>query len=278
MQALQLPISLMLFALVIVVGVSFAVFLCFFTLIRRVLLLAAILRDTMRLSAEPELHLFDPSVPGLPQEVSQYFEKVAQALTPFGFEIRTGCAVSEHGHRTKTLSLLLVNQRNKDVASAYAMYRKNGDRVVLKQTFTELRTAFKEGMVMTTTNSRHLNSFPLPSALRRMSFPMIDDVRRLHRLHQARVARDADQRVAILALDDEFRGDVRMQAYRSRAELLEFLGKIGRFRKFPDEPVYFPTWKGAILMAVSSVQPIAAIRRRRRDRKAWKLIRDLEGQ
>jgi hypothetical protein len=98
----------------------------------------------------------------------------------------------------------------------------------------------------------------------------------LYRLHQVLVGRSG-LRDKVLRLDEEFHGNAvaAVGAFMMEA-FAEVIGP-GYMYLSPADKMYRPTWKGAFLMTWPLMWPMTVLRRAARDRRARRLLAELEG-
>jgi hypothetical protein len=104
----------------------------------------------------------------------------------------------------------------------------------------------------------------------------VQDAARLYRLHRALVARSGSGR-KVFRLDEEFGGDAAACVAATMVEELEDAARDGYMALSPDGDTYRLTWAGAFLMTWKQLWPVKGILRAARDRRARRLMVELEG-
>jgi hypothetical protein len=265
------------------------VFLVLGTLVLLVVLLVyvglpVLIRLSLKQSAQPQAIPFPLDHPDLPKEVGHRFQTVVDQLRPAGFEPVTGLALPNPGSSARAIVLVLVNRPARDSAYATVTYAgtaaaagTDGSAPPPVRTFcVEIVSRFRSGPVLHTANGTSELSVFAPRPMHTMNrFPQVQDAGQLYRLHQALVARSGlyDK---VFRLDEEFHGDAAAAVAAFMTEELEDQVGTGYMYLSAAEKLYRPTWKGAFLMTWKLLWPIKAVRHAARDRRARRLLAELE--
>jgi hypothetical protein len=248
--------------------------------------LPAIIHMTLKQPAEPQLIPFPLDHPNLPREVAQAFQTVIDQLRPAGFEPVTGLALPNQPSSVRSIMLFLVNREARDYGYATMTY---AGTAAAEDTETpaapprgvfcvEIVSHFRYVTRLRTNNSGSDLGAVCPRGMRTTSqFPEVKDAGRLYRLHQALAARTG-LRDRVFRLDEEFHGDAAAAVGAFMVEAFAETVGPGYMYVSPVDRTYRPTWKGAFLMTWKMMWPMKVIRRAARDRKARRLLAELEGQ
>jgi hypothetical protein len=240
-----------------------------------------LVHSKLKQAADPRLIPFPVDHPDLPKDADRTFQSVIDQLRPAGFEPVTGLAMPDQTPNVKAIMLVLANRPAKDsafVTIAYARVVTQGSAEWQKKSYSvEFVSNFRDGTAVHTTNTRTPAVMaPWPGhAMAR--FPDVQNARRLYRLHRGLVAR-APSPGQVFRVDEEFRGDAAAAVAASAVEQLEAQVPAGYMYLAPDEGVYRPTWKGAFLMTWRLLWPVTALRRTALDRRARRLMAELEAE
>jgi len=233
------------------------------------------IRFTMRQSAEPDVSTFDPEHPKLPPEVKSHFRAVTDTLGSEGFEVVGGLALPHQMPNVRLVMLAFRHRPNKDAAIAPLIYAETPMGTQLQTAYVEIISRYRDKTLVQTNNSHVLGAFGPRPLTTTTQFPMVENAGRLYRLHHALDARHAGD-AKVLRLDEEFRGDP--VAYLKFAMIEELEGQVeaGTMYLSESEKVYRPTWKGAFKFVWQELWPWKTIRLRKRQKKAARLLRELE--
>jgi len=253
--------------LVFIVGVSIALLYVVFPVI---------IRFTLRQSANPKLVAFHADDPKLPRAVVDHLWNVIEELEPLGFEQVQGLFLPNASPRVKLFSFLLVHRRNKDAVFVMAAYAQTPDGTRLHTAHLDIGTRFRDGSMVSTSNSQVAGAFPLRPRQTKTRLPMVKDAARLYRLHRAVLKSHEVAAGKILRLDEEFDGDIAAYLHRSMEEELEDAAAAGYMYRSAYETVYRPTWKVAFLMTWAQLWPWKAIRAARLKSEGRRLLEQLE--
>jgi hypothetical protein len=233
----------------------------------------------LRQTAQPKFIPFPLDHPSLPAEVAKEFRTVIAQLRPAGFEPVTGLALPGQMSGVRSIVLLLANRPAQDVTMANVIYAGAAEAAsLLRKSYVEFVSHFRDAKRLNTNNSCDLDVFPPWPVRTALQFPEVTDAGRLYRLHQALIAR-CHLRSKVFRLDEEFQGDAAAAVAAWGVEVLvgQAVGS-GYLYLSPSENVYRPTWKGAFLMSWKQMWPMKAIRRAAADRKARRLLAELEAK
>jgi hypothetical protein len=238
-------------------------------------------RLTLKQPAQPPLIPFPLDRPGLPPEAAEQFRIVIDELRPAGFEPVTGLAMPNPTSDVKQLVLFLVNRPAKDYGYAtltYSGVSKAGAPAARPhwEFWVEFVSHFRCGRRLRTNNSGTDLGAVVPGIRRTISqFPQVRDAGRLYRLHQALVARSGLGE-KVFRLDEEFQGNAAAAVAAFMGEAFAEGVRPGYMYLSPEDKVYRLTWKGAFLMTWKLMWPLKAFRRAVRDRRARRLLAELE--
>jgi hypothetical protein len=238
--------------------------------------LPVVIRFTLHQSANPDLVCFRADDSELPTAVTDHLQNVIEELKPLGFEPVEGLFLPNASPRVKAFVFLLVHRANKDNAFAMAAYAQMPDGYRLRTAHLEISTRFRDGSLVSTSNSKVSGSFPLRPRQTKTRLPIVQDGARLYRLHQAVLKRHEVAAGKILRLDEEFHGDVAAYLHQSMEEELEDAAAAGYMYRSGYETVYRPTWKGAFLMCWAQTWPFKMIRQAQIHREGRRLLDQLE--
>jgi hypothetical protein len=235
-----------------------------------------LIKLTLKQSDEPELTQLPLDDPKFPKSVTAHFRKVTEALRPAGFEPAAALGMPNQVPKVSARLLLLANRRTKDAAAVTLIYADEEGFTLVKTSYVEFISRFRDGTLVQTNNSEELNAFARRPGQFTTQLPLVREPERLYRLHQALAERHGGGSGKVLRLDEEFRGDA--TAYLSRAIVEELEGQIdtGYMYYVESEGQFRPTLKGAFLMTWGLLWPFTALRRMRRDREARRIIGELE--
>jgi hypothetical protein len=235
-----------------------------------------LVRFTQKHAAQPQYVTFSLDDVTLPREVARDFDALIDRLKPAGFEPVAVIARPRALQNIHTVQLYLANRRDKVVAGATTFYVTK-DGVTRRALFyVWITTRFRDGTVLALNNSRQIGSFPPRPGLTTEWLPSVRDPARLYRLHREMVARSG-LRDKAFPLDEEFGGDAAAYQATTSAGELDHAARAGYMELSSDGETYRPTWKGAFLMTWKLLWPANLMLRAARDRRARRLLAELEG-
>jgi hypothetical protein len=228
--------------------------------------------------AKPELVPFPPDHPSLPDDVADFFSAMRAELRGIGFELIDGFALPRQTPNVKAVLLLFVNRASRDAALATVMYGEAPNvEARLKTAYLEFATRFRDGGIVNTNNSDQMGAFRKLPFVHTTQFPKVRSAALLFRIHTA-LAEKYGTGAKVLRHDEEFHGDGRAFLAAAMREELERQIPTGFMWLSEEEGLFRPTWKGAFLMTWGLLFPFKQIRLARRDRKAKRLLAELEVQ
>jgi hypothetical protein len=247
--------------------------------------LPLLIRSTLRISAQPEYLNIDLNDPAVPQDVSNYFQSVAEVLAPIGFESVEALSMPRPSSGTTSFFLLMANRLNKDYALVTVMYRCTQETDAageptqvsrLATAYTDFFSRFRDGTNVSTSNVLEVGVFrPLPwNIVARL--PMVEDMRRLYQLHQRLLETYDINSSKFLRVEEEYQNDAGAYLAQVIREQLNEQVDTGYFYYSKDDDVYRPTLKGAYLMTWKQLWPFKAIARSRIRMNAGRLLRELD--
>lgn len=226
---------------------------------------------------KPDLMPFPLDHPDLPELVKDHFQNVSKQLESVGFDVVQGVALPSQVPKVKAIILLFANRATKDVAIASAIYVDGIQGTKLGTAYTEIATRFRDGSIVQTSNTKQLNAFGKRPNATSTQFPMVEDAARLFRLHSALLVKYGGGYEKILRLDEEFHGDALAAVAASMREEMEAQVRTGYLYLSESEGLFRLTWKGAFFMVWKLLFPLKHIRRALREKKAQRLLREIEG-
>jgi hypothetical protein len=188
----------------------------------------------------------------VPTKARVYFERTEATLARLGFvgARHQGCAVSEV---STAYASIVVNPTTNTLATIVAG--------VVPRRFMRIRLSFHtwwtNGTRTVTTNNEEaelLSHLYEPPAVDPLTLPGLEDVDRLHDIHQERCHEPRLTVMPIGEWDDPARGPLALVA-RIQAEWEQQMFDAGLWRRV-DARTARLTWKGAILFAWSRIEPI----------------------
>ena len=172
--------------------------------------------------------------------------------------------------------MMLVHRQNKDVAWAIAIHSAPLGGAPTKTHHVVIGCRFRYGTSLRTESSSVLPIFPELEGQIWTQFPMVRDADRLYRLHQALARNHGSVSDKSLRFVEEHGGDAVAAHKRAALEVYEAWVRAGYAYLSPTGNVFLHTWKGAFLLMWGELPPFKQIRRWRRDRKARRLLAELE--
>jgi hypothetical protein len=226
--------------------------------------------------ADPEVVPFPIDHPSMPEFVKDYFEDVRDELAGVGFVPVAGMALPRQMAKVKPLVLLFVNRKTKEAATATVLFIE-GPRAVSRDAHVDILARYRNGTVIHTSNTKILPVFPAKATFIATRLPSVRDAAVLYRIHSALAQRHGSG-VPFLRLDEEFHGDACALLASGMREELAYQVEVGYMRLDERAGKYRPTWKGAFSIAWSVLFPWKHLRRARRDRMEWLLLRELKSK
>jgi hypothetical protein len=209
----------------------------------------------------------------LPPRVRAYFDETQQALARHGFGTPR-LEVTPTSTAATAYTLLLFEPSTKVIALLVAGVSPR--RFVYL--FVSLQTWWDDGSRTSTTNTDEVElgaRLSRPHGLDTLTLPGMDDIDRLFRIHRRRMAERSDRRAIGGGWDDRVDNPLALirragEAWEGRVveSGLMTLGADGHLR---------PTWKGAILMTWSRLQPFRGYLAWRARRRAARALERFEG-
>lgn len=239
----------------------------------------AVIYFLQRFTANPSFIRFDLDQQPPPGNAGRYFLELDQQFTELGFDRRDCFTLPDAVPNVKALLVIYANPRSKDMALAAIMYGINpaDQSVTMKSSYVELLAGFKDGdlRVLQTNNTQMLGTFPASAGSRTYRFPHIEDLPRLFELHQKLLERDRPVGQKYIRPDDEFEGDFAAYMLAIFRETYDRQIGTGYLSYQPDQQIYRPTIKGALLMTWRELWPIKQILWQGVQTQAKRLERDL---
>jgi hypothetical protein len=221
--------------------------------------------------ANPTLEPIDPGSEEVPLRVAESIAETEPKLESIGFRSLGHFRTEDLGPAAATFVTLLESATGPRTAQFFTIFAARGPfRKVA--TVLAFRTEFTDGTSLFTGNSRIASAFPRVQIREgSMSFPTIEDPRRLYDIHEASVAHYASDGIPV---EPDIQDPAEFLRSSNRRELAG-LAELGYLRLDEERQVYRFTWKGAFLVAWRLVWPVRSMRQMLRRRKAARMLREL---
>lgn len=218
--------------------------------------------STFRMAPRKGLELFDPDDPELAAQFTGQARGIRRKLEEMGFELLAGLFAPSIASNVKAVLIVFVDRRTCDFATIVMAFLQQPGTKDWKfhRQFLSCFTRYRDGTVVTTTNSKDIGSFPRRPNHASCLLPSVKAASRLVAIHQFRKRREHGSE-PILRHEVEFRGDLLEYFATSTEEELSDAIEAGYLRP-PQDGVYRPTVKGAFLMTWKELWP-------------WKWLRQL---
>jgi len=230
-----------------------------------------IVRFNLRQKAQPVFEALDTESGKLLPEVYQHFLETVEALKEDGFWIcGYFCQAGQAPHVTAYVALF-VNDAQRDLAMAAAMYGEVEGQPSLRTAYVEFCSEFADGLELNTANTGELGPHAPVPRRKGNSFPEIGDLRKLYQVHRALCARWGQAEKKPVPSEAELPARVAQDMVKS----LEQQVGTGYYWLDTAGECYRPTWKGAFLMTWKLCWPVTSIRKALRASRNAALLREL---
>jgi hypothetical protein len=219
----------------------------------------------------------DPNTNPFPTLIGEHFDRAQSGLRGQGFEPVADYALAEMIPNAAGFARMFVNRAEKEVARGVATcFRHPVSGWSLRQASCHFETMFVDGTGIVTSNTAGPRMLPRSAEVQRFVFADIRDVARLHPLHQAIVARFADGRVKELVFETRCGGDPMRYHAWSAQRTYDRWQRGGYYHRDEQTGILRLTLKGAVVAALYLLPPGRQVLKRRRERKAKRLLRELD--
>jgi len=230
-----------------------------------------LLKVTQWCAAERQFEPLDLNTEGTPQAFRTWSRSIIPGMEALGFEVRDHFRLSQAVPNATAFTTLFENRSSRLTAQHFTVIAKSG---ILRRSETVLTftTEFTDGTKLYTSNSRALGLLPRIGIREgSMSFPEIDDPRRLYAIHDASLAHFAGDGIRVDQVIEDPAEFLRTNYHKDVAKFAE----SGYYYLVEKRQVYRPTWKGSTLMAWKSLWPVKPVRELLWRRRAARLLREL---
>jgi hypothetical protein len=222
-------------------------------------------------SADPPYQPFDPQAGDIPVWVVETIRRVVPQLEELGFKTLGHFALDGAVPDCTSFISLFENRRTRQFAKHLAVIgRASNSRAMT--TVLAFFTEFADGTKLITSNHAMRALEPQPAVREgSMSFPRVCNPHHLLEIHDASVAHYAGEAIRVeraIVNPTVFLRTVRREQVAKHVET--------GYSYFDEESrQYYPTWKGAILIATKLWWPIKGIRDWSLRRRAARMLREL---
>lgn len=222
-------------------------------------------------SAAPVFRELDPNTEDVPPEARAHFEAGIPGLTALGFAPVACMEMTGYTQKAVACFTLFENPSNRDLAMLTAFYVDLNGRRRFRSAHAEFVAAFADGRNVTTSNTSELSATPRNPRKKKYPFPMLKDLARLWRAHQALASREAPGE----RKPPPKPGEAGRMLTEGIAQEHEFYVSAGYLFFDPAAQAFRPTWKGACLMTWRLCWPFKEMRRAQALRQAQALLLEL---
>lgn len=219
--------------------------------------------QTQQFRVHPTVQPFDLERTPPPPQILAYFRKTRAELSELGFESIGEFVLPDLVTNAKAIALGYVNRKTRETAAVSICFGLSPDdhQVLFSTQYVEFISRFDDPSlrVITTSNPQILGSFPVVPEKRSYRCPQIQDLGRLHRLHQRLVEANGPGARQYLRIDDEFAQDGLSYLAAVLHETLEEQVSTGYLQRYPSESIYRPTLRGALLMTWAQLWPMKGV-------------------
>jgi hypothetical protein len=230
-----------------------------------------ILKQGQWVAADREYLPFDLESAEAPEAFRSWAATIIPVMHDLGFTFRGHFRPTIAMPRADSFVTLFSNRNTRQTAQLFTVIARRGI-IRISETVLNFTTEFADGTTLYTSNSRTL---PLQPRIRirdgSMSFPEIDDPRRLYAIHQATL-------VSFAALAPRQSVVIDDPAEYLRTNFQRDVGKFaecGYYYLDVERNVYRMTWRGAALSGWKMLWPFKSIRGLLRRIRAERVLREL---
>jgi hypothetical protein len=230
------------------------------------------LKRSSWLAADRQYLPLDTDSKDAPEAFRSWSQSVIPSMEALGFLVRGHFRPSPDIPTSKAFVTLFANRKSGQTAQFFSVTAQRG---IFRRSETVLtfKTEFADQTKLYTSNSRTLANQPrIRIREGSMSFPDIDDPRRLYAIHQATLSSMGGDVTRINVVIDD-------PAEYLHTEFLEDVAKFaesGYYYLDAKRDAYRLTWKGAILVTWKNLWPFNWIRELRRRTQGARLLRELD--
>jgi hypothetical protein len=223
-------------------------------------------------TANPHYEPLDVQSKQIPRVVTESSAAISPQLEALGFTNRGHFRISGSVPNGGVHVTLFENRQALQYAKLFSAFLTAGGVPTVKTTSLAFFTEFDDGLTLVTANTK---TRPLVPRIRvhegSLSFPWINDPRRLHEIHDACITHFG-HRASRIQIDIEDPIDfLRKSHFKETAKFAE----SGYYHLDEHAGVYRPTWRGAILMSWKVLWPVKPIRAVLAARRSARVLHEL---
>lgn len=232
-----------------------------------------------RMTADPRVVMFDLDQQRPPERTAKYLEEAGETLLGLGYEPSPCVALADPMPNVRAVLQVWIQPDQRDAAMVSAIFGVNpypGGNISIHYVEFFTRFASDEVAVVQTNNTATLSAFPARPSDLTFKFPQVTNVGRLERLHQKLVDRHAPASRKVVALVDQFHGDLKAYLRHVLTDGYRHQETTGYLRYDDYGCCWRPTLRGAYLMAWGQMWPMIALRTQRMLHRSRRLLAELE--
>jgi hypothetical protein len=224
------------------------------------------------IAADRQYLPLDPDSNEAPEAFRTWSQSVIPSMEALGFLVRGHFRPSSDVPNSKVFVTLFENRKSGQTAQLFTVIAQRGI-IQRGETVLTLTTRFSDRTKLYTSNYRALVNHPqIRIRHGSMSFPDIDDPRRLYAIHQATLLFLGASAERINDVIDDPADYLRTEFHEDVAKLAE----SGYYYLDTQRDLYRRTWRGAILVTWRMLWPFKWFRELRRRSQRARLLRELD--